>query len=48
MIPWVDIKGKARVASVNEAGGSGGGGGGGGGGWGALRLIAGILGGRTP
>ena len=43
MIPWVDIKGKARVASVNEAGGSGGEGGGG-----ALSLIAGILGGRTP
>ena len=38
--PGVNIRGKASVANINETGGFGGGG--------ALRLLAGIFGGRSP
>ena len=43
MIPGVNIRSKASIASINKAGSSGGWGGGG-----ALRLLAQILGGRAP
>ena len=47
--PGVNIREKASIASINEAGGSSReGSGGAGGGRGALRLLAGILGGRKP
>ena len=45
--PGVNIREKASIESVNEVGCSSGGGVRGVG-WGALRLLAGILGGRTP
>ena len=44
--PGVNIREKASIVSVNEVGGSSREGSGGG--RGALRLLAGILGGRTP